>query len=151
MPRLFKGVANGDSGRMKELMLFLAVAGILVPVAARLRVSPGLGFLIAGIALGPYGLAAVPGMPDVMQPLTFHDAHEAQHIGELGILIMMFLIGIELSPPRLMSMRRLIFGLGSAQVLVCAALIGGLAMMWGNSVAASIILGLALALSSTAV
>lgn len=136
---------------MKELMLFLAVAGILVPVAARLRVSPVLGFLIAGIALGPYGVAAIPGVPETIAAMALRDAHAAQHIGELGILFMMFLIGIELSPARLMSMRRLIFGLGSAQVAACAALIGGLAMWWGNGFAAAAILGLALALSSTAV
>lgn len=136
---------------MKELMLFLAVAGILVPLAARLRVSPVLGFLVAGVALGPYGIAAMPGVPDAVASIALRDVHAAQHLGEFGIMLMMFLIGIELSPARLMGMRRLIFGLGTAQVVVCAALIGGVAWLWGNGIVAAVILGLCLSLSSTAV
>lgn len=135
----------------KEIIVFLTVAGVFIPFLARLRLNPVLGFLLAGMLIGPYGLVHLPAAPEIFSEIAFTDIEQTMFLGELGIVFLLFLIGIELSPARLFAMRRLIFGLGAAQVLVCGAVIGLIAWAWGNSASSSVILGLCLALSSTAV
>jgi CPA2 family monovalent cation:H+ antiporter-2 len=135
----------------KELMLFLATAGIVVPLFHRLRLSPVLGFLGAGALLGPYGLGRlVPGVP-WLSWFTIPNREEITHLAEFGVVFLMFTIGIELSWKRLRTLRRYVFGVGALQVAVCTAALGGLASLVVPSRTAAILVGLALALSSTAI
>lgn len=135
----------------RELIVVLATTAVLVPVLARLRVNPVLGFLLAGALIGPYGLVSLPDAPPWLSWIAFTDLEGMRVLGEMGIVFLLFMIGLEMAPPRLWAMRRLIFGLGTAQVVVCGAAIGLVAWLWGNGASASIVIGASLALSSTAV
>ena len=143
------GVSPGD---YKDLVLFLATAGIVVPLATRLKISPILGFLGAGVVLGPEGLGALAERAPWVGAFTVSKPAEVAQLAEFGVVFLLFTIGLELSWDRLRAMRRLVFGLGAAQVLVGAALLaaGGIAVLHVSPLMAAI-LGLALALSSTAV
>lgn len=134
----------------RELVVFLAAAGIVVPVFHRLRVSPVLGFLLVGLAIGPYGLARFADILPALQYITIRDIDGVRLIAEFGVMFLLFTIGLDLSLDRLWQLRRLVFGLGLSQVLLCAAAIAAIAMMFGNSLSAAIVLGSCLALSSTA-
>ncbi|MGZ6037847.1 MAG: cation:proton antiporter domain-containing protein [Phenylobacterium sp.] len=143
------GVSPGD---YKDLVLFLVTAGIVVPLATRLKISPILGFLGAGVVLGPEGLGALAGRVPWLAAFTVSKPAEVAQLAEFGVVFLLFTIGLELSWERLRAMRRLVFGLGAAQVVVGAVLLaaGGVAVLHLTPLVASI-LGLALALSSTAV
>ena len=121
-----------------ETVAFLLTAVLMVPLFKRINVSPILGYLAIGALVGPHSLSLVS------------DAEGVSHIAELGIVFLLFSIGLELSFERLSAYKRLIFGLGAAQVIVSAIPIGLVAYFWGNSLEASLIIGLCLALSSTA-
>lgn len=136
---------------LRETVLFLTLAGILIPLLQRLRVNQVLGFLVIGVALGPHGLARWADLVPVLHLLTFPREQGVAALAELGVIFLMFLIGLELSPQRLWAMRRWVFIAGSAQVLISALVIGWLAHRFGNSVKVAIVLGLVLSLSSTAV
>lgn len=123
---------------IKEVIAFLIAVVVIVPIFKKIKVSPILGFLAIGAILGPYGLAVIS------------DTNQVQHIAELGVVFLLFTIGLELSFDRLKSYSKLIFGLGAAQVIVSAFAIGLIAYLWGNSLESSTIIGLCLALSSTA-
>ncbi|NNM72119.1 cation:proton antiporter [Enterovirga aerilata] len=140
-----------DIASYKEVILFLATAGIVVPLATRLRISPVLGFIGAGALLGPYGLGRfAPELPWLTW-VTIPNRGEVSHLAELGVVFLLFTIGIELSWDRLRVLRRLVFGLGAAQVATCALAIGGIGMLLGITPVAAVLSGLALALSSTAI
>jgi CPA2 family monovalent cation:H+ antiporter-2 len=143
------GVSPGD---YKDLVLFLVTAGIVVPLFTRLKISPILGFLGAGVVLGPEGLGALATRAPWVGAFTVSKPAEVAQLAEFGVVFLLFTIGLELSWERLRAMRRLVFGLGAAQVLVGAALLaaGGIAVLHLTPLVAAI-LGLALALSSTAV
>ncbi len=134
-----------------ELAVFLVITAVIVPLLAKFRVNPVLGFLACGIIAGPYGAATIPNAPEMLKMMAFSDAEGVKALGEIGVVFLLFLIGLELAPARLWSMRRNIFGLGGMQVVVCAAVIGAAAWWWEHDAAAAVILGSALALSSTAV
>lgn len=136
---------------LREALLFLALAGILVPVLQRLRVNQMLGFLVAGILFGPHGISDWAGGAPWLALVTFQDVERIKSLAELGIVFLMFMIGLELSPTRLWSLRRDVFGTGVAQVGVTACVIGLFAYMFGNPPAAAMAVGLTLAMSSTAV
>ncbi len=123
----------------QEILAFLVATVIVVPVFQRLRVSPILGFLGLGVVIGPSGIGLVD------------DPEGVSALAELGIMFMLFTIGLELAPRRLWAMRQTVFGLGSLQVFPTALAIGLIAWVWGNTATASIIIGMALALSSTAI
>ncbi len=133
-----------------ELVTFLVCAGVVVPLFHRLRLSPVLGFLLAGLAVGPAGLARLSEPGGFADWIVIRDVEEVRGIAEFGVAFLLFVIGLELSPVRLWSMRRLVLGLGGAQVLVTGAVLGGLAMLFGNPPAAAFVIGACLALSSTA-
>ncbi|MBV9052146.1 MAG: cation:proton antiporter, partial [Hyphomicrobiales bacterium] len=142
----------------KNALLFLVMAGVIVPLFRRLKVSPVIGFLAAGIVLGPFGLGRLAQQPRSLGVtphwltyVTIADAQEIEPVAELGVVFLLFMIGLELSFERLMRMRRILFGLGSVQVLVSAALIAAIAYALGSDGKASIVLGGALAFSSTAI
>jgi len=144
---------NGfNIGAYSDALVLLATAGLVVPVLRRLGVSPVLGYLGAGLVLGPLGLGSFIADLPFLYWLTIVDADNVSHIAELGVVFLLFLIGLELSLQRLITMRRLVFGLGTLQVLTSAVAIGGL-MAWGSGrdPATAIILGVSLSLSSTAI
>ncbi|MGB1547007.1 MAG: monovalent cation:proton antiporter-2 (CPA2) family protein [Alphaproteobacteria bacterium] len=120
-------------------ILFLLIAAVLiVPIAERLRLSPILGYLVAGALIGPYGFALLD------------DVKGIETLAKFGVVFLLFMIGLELSVERLRIMARLVFGLGTAQVVVCGTAFGLLAVWWGASTQAAIVIGAGLALSSTA-
>jgi CPA2 family monovalent cation:H+ antiporter-2 len=136
---------------LRELLLFLALAGILIPTLQRLRINPVLGFLAVGALLGPFGLGLLASEVAWLAYLTFPSGDEVQMLAELGVLFLMFMIGLELSAARLWAMRRWVFGAGSAQVVISALLIGGALVLLGQTPRTAMLLGLVLSLSSTAV
>lgn len=121
-----------------EPLIFLAAAVIAVPIFRRLKLGSVIGYLAAGLIIGPAGLG------------LFSDQKSVLALAELGVVMLLFIIGLELKLSRLWAMRRDIFGLGLAQVLVCGLALGLIAWLAGMSWPASTILGLGLALSSTA-
>jgi len=136
-----------EFGVYKDLMVLLATAGLIVPLLHRLNVSPILAYLLAGAALGPHGLGAI-------EPLRFFTINSQDHVGriaEFGVVFLLFLIGLELSLERLVKMRRLVFGLGTVQLVLTALVIGNVALNFDQSTEAALIIGAALTLSSTAI
>ncbi len=136
---------------LREILLFLTLAGILIPTLARLRINQVLGFLAAGTLFGPYGLGLLAGAFPWLAWLTFPRGEGVMALGELGILFMMFTIGLELSGARLWALRRWVFGAGIAQVAASALLIGAALMALGLRFDTAFLLGAVLSLSSTAV
>jgi CPA2 family monovalent cation:H+ antiporter-2 len=130
--------------------LFFALGSLIIPVLRYFKIPTALGYLLAGVAVGPYGLGALVGTFPFLDIVSLKDAEHVKILAELSIILLLFVIGLELTPSRLWQMRNLVFGLGSAQVLVSAAIIGLIAYFWGNALQVSILLGLSLALSSTA-
>ena len=134
-----------------DALVVLGTAGIVVPIVRRWGFSPVLGYLVAGAVLGPLGLGSLKGELPFLYWVTVVDAKNVSGIAELGVIFLLFLIGLQLTYQRLLTMRRLVFGLGSLQISLSAAVIGGIAGLAGNEPAVSIILGTGLALSSTAI
>ena len=135
----------------KEVILFLATAGVVVPLFLRLKISPVLGFLGAGVLLGPLGLGRFVGEAPWLSWITIGNRQEIAHLAEFGVVFLLFMIGIELSWERLWTLRRFVFGLGSLQVVACAAVLGAIAFALGAEPAPAAFVGVALALSSTAI
>jgi CPA2 family monovalent cation:H+ antiporter-2 len=136
-----------DLGIYRDVMVVLTTAAVIVPLVQRLKVSPILGFLLAGIALGPKGLGALPAFDWV----TINDEKSLAALAELGVVFLMFLIGLELSLKRLVTMRRQVFALGGLQIAISGAVIGLAAWLLGSTAEAATIIGFSLALSSTAI
>lgn len=136
---------------LREILLFLTLAGILIPILQRFRISQVLGFLAVGALLGPFGLALFATDYPWLGYLTFPLGDGVTLLGELGVMFLMFMIGLELSAARLWALRRWVFGTGVAQVVATAALIGGAVLLLGYPVDTALILGFVLSLSSTAV
>ncbi|HYA04318.1 MAG TPA: cation:proton antiporter [Xanthobacteraceae bacterium] len=134
-----------------DALVVLGTAGIVVPIVSRLGFSPILGYLGAGALLGPLGLGSLIGSFPALYWFTVGDAKDVAGIAELGVVFLLFLIGLELSLHRLLTMRRLVFGLGGLQVLIATALLAGAATHFGANPAEAMILGASLSLSSTAI
>ena len=134
----------------KELLLFLGTAGVVVPLFTRLKLSPVLGFLAAGVILGPFLLGALARDIPWFSAVSIANAEEMSGPAEFGVAFLLFMIGLELSWERLVRMRKLIFGLGSLQVVLSSIALGLIAFALGQSPASATVLGGALALSSTA-
>jgi monovalent cation:H+ antiporter-2, CPA2 family len=132
-------------------MLFFGIAGILVPLLQRLHVSPVLSYLLCGIVIGPYGIAQLSYLQPWVSHVTITETGTVHLLGELGIVTLMFMIGLELSLGRLNALRRYIFGLGSVQIGLTALVIFGIALLFENSMQGSVLLGASFALSSTAI
>jgi len=134
----------------REALLFLATAGVVVPLFHRLRLSPVLGFLTAGVVLGPFGLGRFGGRFDFLRYLSISDVGRVATVAEFGLVFLLFMIGLELSWERLERLRRLILRLGLAQMLVTTAALATLGAFWFELDAApALIMGAALAMSST--
>lgn len=126
---------------LQQAAVFLAAAAIAAPVGRWLKLGSVIGYLGAGILIGPYGLQYVENV---------YQVDGLRHIAELGIALLLFLIGLELRPMRIWSMRRSVFGAGGAQLVLTAAALGAIGVAWGLGATPAIVLGLALAMSSTA-
>jgi monovalent cation:H+ antiporter-2, CPA2 family len=134
-----------------DALVILGTAGVVVPMVRRWGLSPVLGYLGAGALLGPLGLGSVSKGIPVLSWFTISDARNVAGIAELGIVFLLFLVGLELSLPRLSTMRRLVIGLGGSQILLTSALIAGAAVLAGKNPTEAIVLGASLSLSSTAI
>ena len=135
----------------KDLVLFLATAGIVAPLFKRLKLNPILGFLIAGVILGPFGLGALSHSFPWLDYVTVDNPQEIGQLAEFGVVFLLFMIGLELSWERLRLMRKLVFGLGALQMIGCSLALGGIAMALGQQPVAALAIGAALTLSSTAI
>ncbi|WP_299687345.1 glutathione-regulated potassium-efflux system protein KefB [uncultured Vibrio sp.] len=120
-------------------VIFLAAAVVAVPIAQRAGLGSVLGYLLAGVAIGPWGLGLIS------------DVEAILHFSEFGVVLLLFLIGLELNPKTLWQMRAPILGLGGAQVLITTLIITAIASLFGLSWQTSLVIGMGLALSSTAI
>lgn len=137
---------------LQEMIIVLLTAGLLVPLFHRLRVNPVLGYLAVGVLVGPYGIGALAsGKDSWLEYLTLTNQEQIAPLAEFGVVFLLFMIGLELSPKRLWEMRKLVFGLGTLQVVLSTLGIAAVAYALGHAVAASVVLGLCFALSSTAI
>ncbi|NMM26081.1 MAG: potassium transporter [Glaciimonas sp.] len=136
---------------LRETLLFLALAGILIPLLQRWRVNQILGFLAIGVLVGPFGLGLWAADVPWLAYFTFPRRAGVAALAELGVLFLMFMIGLELSAARLWELRHWVFGAGTAQVCISALALGGVVYLFGNQLDTAVVLGLVLALSSTAV
>src|SRR5688572_6794970 len=109
-----------------DALVVLFTAGIVVPIVRRWGFSPVLGYLVAGAVLGPLGLGSLKGELPFLYWVTVVDAQNVSGLAELGVIFLLFLIGLQLTYQRLLTMRRLVFGLGSLQISLSAAVIGGI-------------------------
>lgn len=143
--------AHGFGGQgLSDTLTILGAAGIVIPAFARLKISPVIGFIIVGVIAGPFGLGAHTDTYPWLQAVTINDPEAIQPFAEFGIILLLFAIGLELSFRRLIAMRKTVFGVGAAELLGGALLIGAGLVAMGNSISAAVVLGLALAMSSTA-
>lgn len=134
-----------------DALVILGAAGLVIPAFARAKISPVIGFIMVGLLVGPFGLGALVGQYPWLYHITISDPHAIEPFAEFGIVLLLFSIGLELSFKRLWSMRRLVFGVGAAELIGAGAVIGfGLHLLTGLDWPGAMALGIALALSSTA-
>lgn len=139
-----------DNPAFIDAIVILGAAGIVIPAFARFRITPIIGFILVGVLLGPSGLGSLSGQYDWLKFITINDREAIAPFAEFGIILLLFSIGLELSFKRLWSMRRLVFGVGAAELTISALIIGFVLYLIGQNSAGALGLGLALALSSTA-
>ncbi len=135
---------------LSDALTILGAAGIVIPTFTRFRINPVIGFIIVGIIAGPFGLGALTGQYPWLEWVSITDPEGIEPFAELGIVLLLFSIGMELSFRRLVAMRRMVFGIGAAEMLLIAALIGSALMLFDWPFQSAAWLGLALAMSSTA-
>ena len=136
---------------VREALVVLGSAAIVIPLFHRLRVSPVLGYMLVGLLAGPSGLGALTGAAPWLGWFTISDPDRIAPFAELGVVLLLFMIGLEMSWERIVALRRLVFGLGTAQVVCSTAAVAGAAWALGAGPMASAVTGLALAMSSTAI
>ncbi|MEZ5688976.1 MAG: cation:proton antiporter [Caenibius sp.] len=135
---------------LSDALVILGAAGIVIPVFARFRITPIIGFLMVGLAVGPYGLGRMVYEHPWLAHFTITDPEGLEPFAEFGIILLLFTIGLELSFNRLWSMRRLVFGLGALELIIIGLILAAVLSMMGQYWTGALGLGLALALSSTA-
>ena len=124
---------------LREAIIFLVAAGLIVPLMRRAGINAALGFLFVGLVIGPFGVGRLVGDTPVLELMVFADIEGVRRFAELGVVFLLFTIGLELSGSQLWGMRGLVFGVGSAQVAISAVVIGGIAYAFGNTLVASTI------------
>lgn len=139
-----------ETSSFSDALVILGAAGVVIPAFARFRISPVIGFILVGLLVGPSGLGSMASQMPWLNYVTISNPEAVEPFAEFGIILLLFAIGLELSFKRLWGMRRLVFGVGAAELLLSAVLIGLALHFMGQSWSGSIALGLALALSSTA-
>jgi len=141
---------HASSTLMSDGLVILGAAGIVIPLFARFRVTPIIGFILIGILVGPYGLGQLVPRYPWLYHVTITDPEGLEPFAEFGIIMVLFSIGLELSFNRLWEMRQQVFGLGALELLILGTGMGGVLAMSGQSAAGGLAVGIALALSSTA-
>ncbi|MDE2596824.1 MAG: cation:proton antiporter [Sphingomonadales bacterium] len=143
-------LAFTPSSPLGDALVILGAAGIVIPVFARFRITPVIGFILVGLLVGPYGLGQLAFDHPALEYVTITNPDDLAPFAEFGIILLLFEIGLELSFNRLWAMRRHVFGLGAIELLGAGTLIAaGLAAL-GQAPGGAVALGLALAMSSTA-
>src|SRR5690349_16585936 len=133
-----------------DALTILGAAGIVIPAFARFKISPVIGFIIVGVIAGPFALGALADGRPWLDTFSISDPHSIEPLAELGIILLLFSAGLHISFRRLRAMRHAVFVVGSAELVGCAALIGAGLLVADVPLQTAIALGLALALSSTA-
>lgn len=152
MGRIVAGMAPAfDIAGYSDALVVLGTAAVIVPLARKAGISPVLGYLGAGAILGPLALGSFIHQVPLLYWFTVVDSEHVSGFAELGIVFLLFMIGLELSFARLKAMRRLVVGFGGLQVIATSAAIAGIAMLAGFSSTAAIVLGTTVSLSSTAI
>jgi CPA2 family monovalent cation:H+ antiporter-2 len=137
---------------LSDALVILGAAGIVIPVFARFRITPIIGFILIGVLVGPFGLGSLVGREPWLAHVTITDPEALAPFADFGIVLLLFAIGLELSFNRLWQMRKLVFGLGALEVLLSGtALAVFVGLAGGLSIAGALALGFALAFSSTAI
>ncbi|MEQ1754081.1 MAG: cation:proton antiporter [Micropepsaceae bacterium] len=140
-----------DVFQFKEALIVLGSAALVIPVFHSLRVSPVIGYILIGMVVGPYGIGALAPQVPWLSFFSIEEPGAILHAAEFGVVLLMFMIGLELSLERLIVMRRLVLGLGSMQVVISASLVGFVCYVLTRNFATSAVVGLALGMSSTAI
>ena len=125
--------AELNTDGLQNALIILGAAGIVIPAFARLRITPIIGFLLVGVLVGPMGLGSLTGDYPWLKWITIYDTEGVDRVGEFGIILLLFGIGLELSFRRLWRMRKQVFGLGAAELFGGALLIGGALFAFGYS------------------
>lgn len=141
---------NFSTSGFSDALVILGAAGIVIPAFARLRISPVIGFIIVGMIVGPAGLGGLTDEMPGLHYFTISNSHAIDPFAELGIILLLFSIGLELSFRRLVAMRKAVFRIGAAELLLGTILIAGSLYAFGQPLQSAIALGFALAMSSTA-
>ncbi|MCR9271389.1 MAG: cation:proton antiporter [Hyphomonadaceae bacterium] len=144
-------VHEGQEALIKDALVFFVAAGLVVPVLRAIKLPAVVGFILAGVALGPSGFSAFSEQVPILEYVTISDPAAAAPLAELGVLFLLFLLGLELSFQKLWALRRTVFGAGMMQATLSAVIIGYALFMLGLPSTEAAIVGLALALSSTAI
>ena len=144
-------ITSGTGGTgLSDALTILGAAGIVIPAFARLRITPVIGFILVGIIAGPFALGALAPAHPWLHAVSISDPHAIEPFAEFGIILLLFSAGLHISFRRLRGMGRTAFGVGSAELTGCAVLIAGGLLLSGASPSSAVALGIALALSSTA-
>lgn len=139
-----------NTAGLTDTLVVLGATGLVIPIFARFRISPMIGFILVGLLVGPSGLGAMVGQYEWLRHVTISNTQAIAPFAEFGIILLLFSIGLELSFKRLWSMRSLVFGVGAAELFGAGAVIALALILLGTPGTGAIGLGLALALSSTA-
>lgn len=143
--------AELNTPMLSDALVILGAAGIVIPVFHRFRITPVIGFILIGLAVGPFGLGKLVYEYPWLSHFTITDPKGLEPFAEFGIILLLFTIGLELSFKRLWTMRKLVFGLGALELMITGSLLAIFLMMLGQFWTGALGLGLALALSSTAI
>ena len=144
-------VHEGQEALIKDALVFFVAAGLVVPILRVVKLPAVVGFILAGIVLGPSGASTFSDQVPILEYVTISDPAGAAPLAELGVLFLLFLLGLELSFQKLWALRRTVFGAGTTQAIFSAIVIGYGLFLFGLPATEAAIIGLALALSSTAI